>query len=56
MTEDTIPLVTSVRTVDTAWNLYIGGAIQVREKNNGEIQFRMGDETKWTTAGFKEAN
>lgn len=52
--EDTIPLVTSVRTVDTAWNLYIGGAIQVREKNNGEVQFRMGGDTEWTTAGFKE--
>lgn len=54
--EDTIPLVTSVRTVDTAWSIYVGGVIQIREKNTGEIQYRMGGETEWTHAGFKEAN
>lgn len=56
MIEDEIPLVSYVRSVDTVWNLYIGGAIQVRETNAGEIQYRMGDEIDWTTAGFKEAN
>lgn len=56
MIEDEMPLVSYVRTVDAAWNLYIGGAIQVRETNAGEVQYRMGDETEWTTAGFKEAS
>lgn len=56
MMEDEMPLVNYVRTVDAAWNLYIGGAIQVREKNTGEIQYRMGGETEWTHAGFKEVN
>lgn len=56
VTEDKIPLVSTVRSVDAAWNMYIGGVIQIREKNSGEVQFRMGDETTWTTAGFKETN
>lgn len=56
MNDETPPLVTAVRTVDTAWNLYIGSAIQVRETNSGRIEYRMGDETEWTLAGYKEVN
>jgi hypothetical protein len=51
---DEIPLVTYARTADTAWNLYIGGTVQVRETNAGLVQVRTGDETDWTTVGTKE--
>lgn len=53
MADDTIPLVSHVRTVDTAWNVYIGGSIQVRETNAGLIQIRTEDTTTWTTVGTK---
>ena len=51
--DDQIPLVTSVRSAESAWNLYIGGSIQVRETNAGLIQIRTGDETEWTTVTTK---
>ena len=54
MAEDQIPLVTYARTKDTAWNLYIGGTVQVRETNAGIVQVRTGTDTEWTTVGTKE--
>lgn len=53
--EDTLPLVTSARTPDSVWNVYIGGSIQVRETNSGLIQVRTTQtDDEWLTVGTKE--
>lgn len=52
--EDQIPLVTYVNSKESAWNVYLGGSIQVRERNNGAIEYRMSEDTEWTFAGMKE--
>ena len=52
--QDQIPLVTYARTRDTAWNVYIGGSVQVRETNAGLIQVRTADQTDWQTVGARE--
>lgn len=52
--DDKIPLVTTASaSKDAVWSVYIGGSIQVRETNSGAIEYRMGDDTKWTFAGMK---
>jgi hypothetical protein len=54
--DDKIPLVTAAsQSTAAVWSVYIGGSIQVRETNAGEIQYRMGEDTKWTFAGMKGA-
>jgi hypothetical protein len=51
--EDTIPLVTYVSSKESAWNVYIGGSVQVRETNAGLVQVRTDDATEWTTVGTR---
>jgi hypothetical protein len=52
---DGIPLVNFASTPESAWQVYLGGSIAVRETNAGVIQIKTKDETVWTTVGTKEA-
>jgi hypothetical protein len=48
------PLVAFASTPESAWQVYLGGSIAVRETNAGLIQIKTADEDRWTTVASKE--
>ncbi len=53
VTYDNQPLVAFASTPDSAWQVYLGGSIAVRETNAGLIQIKTADRDEWDTVGSK---
>lgn len=50
---DNIPLVNFASTPESAWQVYIGGSIAVRETNAGLVQIKTKDDDEWKTVTTK---